>query len=47
MTVDCEGKRFLIGDISGYIGLYNTFNGSLLKNIYGHENEIKNIFTSN
>ena len=45
--MDCQGKRFLIGDHSGYIGVYNTFNGSLLKNIYGHEHEIKNIFTSN
>lgn len=46
MTIDCEGKRFLLGDFSGFIGVYNTYNGSLLKTIPGHENEIKSIFTN-
>ena len=39
--IDELGKRFFIGDSIGKSSVYNIFNGSLLKNLIGHKNEIK------
>lgn len=40
LVLDTKGKRFLMGDTDGNVGVYNVTNGALLKNLTKHKSEI-------
>ena len=40
MILDSKGKRFIMGDMDGNVGVYNATNGALLKTLTKHEAEI-------
>ena len=46
LCIDELGKRFAIGNLEGFLGVYNIFNGALLKSIKDKKAEIKHVFFS-
>lgn len=40
LVLDCKGKRFVMGDSEGNVGVYNVANGALLKTLTKHKAEI-------
>lgn len=43
LILDAIGKRFLLGDTEGFVGVYNVNNGALLKTLSRHKTEIISI----
>lgn len=46
LCIDELGKRFAVGNQDGFFGVYNVFNGALLKSIQDKKAEIKHILFS-
>lgn len=40
LVLDSKGKRFIMGDTDGNVGVYNVTNGALLKTLTKHKGEI-------
>ena len=40
LVLDTKGKRFIMGDMEGNVGVYNVTNGALLKTLTKHKAEI-------
>lgn len=40
LILDNKGKRFIVGDMDGNVGVYNVINGALLKSLSKHKAEI-------
>lgn len=40
-NVDELGKRFILGNQEGFVGIYNVFNGAIMKSIQEHKAVIK------
>lgn len=40
LVLDTKGKRFIMGDMEGNVGVYNVTNGALLKSLGRHKAEI-------
>lgn len=40
LVLDSKGKRFIMGDTEGNVGVYNVTNGALLKTLSKHKGEI-------
>lgn len=43
LVLDTKGKRFIMGDMDGNVGVYNVTNGALLKSLTKHKSEIISI----
>lgn len=46
-NLDQNSKRFMLGDLEGYMGVYNVNNGALLKTLMRHKSEVIQMIHSN